>query len=225
MTNINNDLQSISVPAVRSTATLSSAGSASLEAHDVVTLSDHLLLRAWGGGGASAATSTQRPQRRSTLGHNVTDASGLVIVPNFGHVDNNFRGGRPTDAGIDYLQQHGVRSILDLENDPNAVAHERDRAKKDGLNFYSVPMSANHHPSDATLSQALGVLNNPANGPVYTHCYQGEDRTGLVEALERVHNGWTPAAAYDEMVNFGSGLLPHMVGTFRAKTGFTPPQQ
>jgi hypothetical protein len=50
----------------------------------------------------------------------------------------------------------------------------------------------------------LALISNPALQPVYVHCKQGRDRSGLIVGIFRVrHQGWTPSTAYREMERLG----------------------
>jgi protein tyrosine/serine phosphatase len=50
----------------------------------------------------------------------------------------------------------------------------------------------------------LKVVNDPANQPVFVHCWQGSDRTGMMVLSYRVsQQGWTVEDAIKELPNFG----------------------
>jgi protein tyrosine/serine phosphatase len=61
---------------------------------------------------------------------------------------------------------------------------------------------------DRDMVVVLKVLRTvEEDGPVLIHCQHGADRTGLVCALYRVvYQGWTKAAALDELQNGGFGF-------------------
>ncbi|MEX0713155.1 MAG: tyrosine-protein phosphatase [Pirellulales bacterium] len=116
-----------------------------------------------------------------------------------------YRGPAPRSAA-DYrrLQQLGIRTVLDLrKHNRFAVARERRALRARGIAHRHVPMGY-RQPSDQTLRQALAIISNPALQPVYVHCKQGRDRSGLVVGVFRVrHQGWTPSTAYREMERLG----------------------
>lgn len=142
---------------------------------------------------------------------------------NFSQVTPNlYRGGRPDQPGVAVLAQMGVKTIIDLENDDQAVATEQGWAQADGLNFIHEPMNGLETPRDGEVDDILAKINDPALQPVYVHCMQGKDRTGLIIALDRVfHQGWTPKDAHDEMMALGfNSLLMAMNHYFEEKTGW-----
>jgi protein tyrosine/serine phosphatase len=140
---------------------------------------------------------------------------------NFSQVTTGvYRGGRPDEAGIGVLAQMGVKTIMDLENDDAAIAAEKGWAEAAGIRFISHPMNGLATPNDAQVNDTLATINDPANQPVFVHCMQGKDRTGLIIALYRViDEGWAPKDAHDEMMALGyNSLLMAMNGYFEAKT-------
>ena len=140
---------------------------------------------------------------------------------NFSQVTPNlYRGGRPDQPGIDALKQMGVKTIINLENDDQAVATEQTWAQNDGLFFIHEPMNGLETPRDAEVDDILSKINDPTLQPVFVHCMQGHDRTGLIVALYRVFDqGWTPKDAHDEMMALGfNSLLMAMNHYFEVRT-------
>jgi protein tyrosine/serine phosphatase len=144
-----------------------------------------------------------------------TDPAG-----NFKEVSTGiYRGGRPDQAGVEVdLPNLGVKTIIDLENDDQAIALERSWAQQAGINFISKPMNGMDSPNDGEVNDILAKIRTEQ--PVYVHCMQGHDRTGLVIALYRVfYEGWSPKAAHDEMMADGyNSLLIAMNHYFEEKT-------
>lgn len=142
-----------------------------------------------------------------------------------------YRGARPsTVADMQYLQEIGVKSVIDLQGgdigvpvigeifalsepgeSPKWIAYEKATLNSLGLGFVNLPLSSwqdvTRHEA-ALIRQALSLLANENNRPIFIHCEHGRDRTGLVVALYRVlYQGWTPTAAHQEMVSLGhSGI-------------------
>jgi protein tyrosine/serine phosphatase len=159
-----------------------------------------------------------------------------AALPNFRVIEPGavYRGGRPPAGGVDALAKAGVRTIVDLQGgdldngslrhlvvrlEPGeaaeAIAAEEQAATAGGMHFASRPINSLRRLTPEEVTTIMGVLalmHDPAAQPVYLHCEHGKDRTGIVSALYRVrYNGWTPAAAHDEMVAAGhSGLLDHL---------------
>ena len=126
-----------------------------------------------------------------------------------------YRGAHPRSKELNYLKDLGVRRILDLEVDdlieaqPGQILLEKAEATSRGIAVTREPMSAFEPATgdefDQRMTRTIELLRTatPAD-PIYVHCKHGQDRTGLVIALERVYDeGWTPKAAFDEMVSRG----------------------
>ena len=139
------------------------------------------------------------------LGLNFAQAQTNSPIPNFQKVtDSIYRGGRSTDSGLQYLKKAGFKTIINLENDSQAVAYESSVAKKLGMQMYSAPMDWLKTPDDKQVNAILSALQNPQMYPVFVHCHFGKDRTGLIVGLHRVFNQkWTPKDAYAEMLKYG----------------------
>jgi protein tyrosine/serine phosphatase len=134
-----------------------------------------------------------------------------------------YRGGRPDQTGVTVaLPKLGVKTIIDLENDDAAIAQERAWAQSVNIQFISEPMDGTKTPDDAEVNDILAKLNDPANQPVFVHCMEGVDRTGLIIALYRViDQGWAPKDAHDEMMAHGfKSILLAMNHYFETKTGW-----
>jgi protein tyrosine/serine phosphatase len=124
-----------------------------------------------------------------------------------------FRGGHPDTSGFATLENLGVKTIVDLEiangieADGDDITQELGDAANANITVLRFPMSAFDSPDDefdTMIDQIMTVLADPSRGPIYVHCAHGQDRTGLVIALERViDEGWTPEAAHDEMLAMG----------------------
>jgi tyrosine-protein phosphatase SIW14 len=125
-------------------------------------------------------------------------------IPNFGQVDNNFyRGGMPNEAGLQQLRDAGVKTIVSLANERKYVGPERAVAKKLGMQFIYIPMSAWREPSQNQIDSFLSVVNRKDEQPVFVHCVHGEDRTGAMVAIYRMQTGWSEERAYQEMLSKG----------------------
>jgi protein tyrosine phosphatase (PTP) superfamily phosphohydrolase (DUF442 family) len=121
-----------------------------------------------------------------------------------------YRGGRLDEAGVKRLGKLGIKTILNLESDKQAVATERAWAKATSITQISSPMSGGWTPNDRQVDELLATLADPAKHPIYVHCKKGMDRTGVIVALHRVFNeNWTPKAAARERdaIGFNGWLL------------------
>lgn len=133
------------------------------------------------------------------------DVSKVEDLPNLVKVhDHLYRGGRPTDVGMKQLKAMGVRTIVNIENDEDAVAADKKFAAAHGLRFISVPFATFKKPKDENVDYVLKSLQDRSLGPIYLHCKHGRDRTGMIMGLYRVEaDGWDPKTAYQEMKDLG----------------------
>ncbi|MBK9294735.1 MAG: tyrosine-protein phosphatase [Oligoflexia bacterium] len=134
-----------------------------------------------------------------------------------------WRGSQPTaKADFTQLQQMGIKTIINLQWD-SSVETEREIAKSLGIKFINVPMRAREWPKDEDIKKIFNELLNEQNHPVFLHCRQGKDRTGLIFALFRVEvQGWKPWRAYKEWLELGFAqkALRRMDTYFRERTGY-----
>lgn len=120
-----------------------------------------------------------------------------------------FRGPEPTlVSDLAALKAAGIKYILDLETGSHTLISdggpldEARRADVYGIRTYSHPLGTILPPTRGELSLAIGVLLDLK--PVYVHCRQGVDRTGMVCAYYRMKiMGWPRAAAIQEMKELG----------------------
>lgn len=129
------------------------------------------------------------------------DLSGSKL-DNFYRVDDGvYRSNQPSGKDFELLEKFGIREVLNLRNWHNDTAE----ARKTALKLHRISSRA------TTISQpeiiaSLRIITQ-RQGPIVVHCWHGSDRTGAVIAMYRiVIQGWTKAAAIDEMVNGGFGF-------------------
>lgn len=137
-------------------------------------------------------------------------ASENPVIPNFAKVaDGIYRGGRPRKAGVQELKQLGIRTIINLDADTalqetDDARDEQQWALEAGLKYIYVPMSPVSAPTTESIDTALKQMLEPANQPVFVHCYRGSDRTGAVIAAYRITiDNWDIERAYEEMKRYG----------------------
>ncbi len=126
-------------------------------------------------------------------------------LPNFHRVDDHlFRGGQPGMGGLGRLKALGVHTVLNLRYERALGKAEEAEAKAQGLQYVNIPMYGLLPPTRAQISQALALLEDPRNWPVFVHCQRGSDRTGAVVACYRIlHSGWTAKQAIREAMGYG----------------------
>lgn len=126
--------------------------------------------------------------------------SSIDPVDNFERVSPGlWRGAQPSEEGLSLLAQRGVRTIIDLRMEGEGAKKESLQAKTLGMNYVHFPLGF-MSPSDEKIKEILSVALNPVNQPVFIHCRQGADRTGmLVGIYRRLVMGWSFERTYSEM--------------------------
>lgn len=117
-------------------------------------------------------------------------------LPNFGFVTRDvWRGGEPTAVGLQMLAKLGLKTVIDL----------RESGLPDtpppGIRIVRLPVSAWQANSVSPDQLLAAIADNPK--PVFIHCYEGRDRTGLAIAEYRLSKGMSTRDACRELRNFG----------------------
>jgi protein tyrosine/serine phosphatase len=132
-----------------------------------------------------------------------------ITIKNFGKVDEHYyRGSQPDQAQVSELKKLGIKTVIDLRKDN--VRDEPAWVKGAGMQYFNIPLKASVPPTEEQTDYFLGLVNNPANWPVYIHCKGGRHRTGALTAVYRItQDGWTADRAFQEMKDyeFDSGLF------------------
>lgn len=134
-----------------------------------------------------------------------TDVGGYPELPNFHRVDDSlFRGGQPAAGGVSRLKALGVRTIVNLRYEPDAVTAEEAEARAAGIGYYNIPIRGLNPPTDDQVTRLLGLIDDPVNRPVFIHCKRGSDRTGALVACYRIARAqWTAERAIREALDYG----------------------
>ena len=140
-----------------------------------------------------------------------------ISIKNFGKMDDRFfRGAQPDEKDYKALADLGIKTIIDLRDDP--TSYEKRDAEAAGMRYVNIPMSDSSRPRDEQIAQFLKLVDDPATGAFYVHCAGGRHRTGVMGAVYRMtHDGWDFDQAYKEMKNydfytrFGHGSLKDYV--------------
>ncbi len=133
-------------------------------------------------------------------------ATGIL---NFSKVEDGFyRGGCPTQEGLKYLKQLGVKTIIDLRSGRCAVGSEKLKAEALGIRHINIPFRFfKLPPKDTDVRMFLQIAADIDSRPAFVHCQHGKDRTGAMVAVYRIAVcGWTAKKAYQEAL--GNGFNP-----------------
>ncbi len=126
---------------------------------------------------------------------------GLQGLENVGRVTPEiFRGSQPAKAGYATLKKMGIRTVINLRTSMS----ERQDVEAAGMRSIEIPLSTFNNGEREKVDKVVALLSDSANQPVFVHCRQGRDRTGIVVAAYRMKvQGWSLAAAEEEMDSFG----------------------
>ena len=150
-----------------------------------------------------------------------------VTIKNFGQMDDRFfRGGQPKEDQYQELASLGIKTIIDLTDDPKP--YEKQNAEALGMKYVNIPMSDKDYPESAKIDQFLKLVDDPSTGKFYVHCAGGRHRTGVMGAVYRFnHYNWNYDQVYAEMkkydfyTRFGHGDMKKFVEDYAAKRTVT----
>jgi tyrosine-protein phosphatase SIW14 len=147
---------------------------------------------------ALGVISYARPKDKSN-----SKANGSAVnVENFGQVtDFYYRGGQPRGEEYNQLAAIGIKTIIDLRDDPKDYA--RTLTEQAGMKYINLPLDDKGYPPPDAASKFLSLVNDRENWPVYVHCAGGRHRTGAMTAVFRMTvQGWDAGRAYEEMKDY-----------------------
>jgi len=135
----------------------------------------------------------------------------IIHVGNFERVSSTLmRGAAPSAQALKRLKDAGVKTIVNLRGEGAGSQKEERAARAVGLDYYNIPMGFTE-PNLSKVSSVLDIIRDPQKQPVYVHCLQGADRTGMIVGIHRVlSDGWEFDKAYSEMRghHFKAFLIP-----------------
>jgi len=146
-----------------------------------------------------------------------------IKIKNFGQMDERFfRGGQPKEGDYQALAQLGIKTIIDLREDPEA--YEKPMAEALGMRYVNIPMIAKKYPTAQATETFLGIVNDPNTGKFYVHCAGGRHRTGAMGAVYRFQfYDWNFEQVYKEMkqydfyTSWGHGAFKDFVQDYYAE--------
>ena len=125
-----------------------------------------------------------------------------VTIKNFGQMDDRFyRGAQPKEKEFKELAQLGIRTIIDLRDDPES--YEKPMVESLGMTYVHIPMIAKKYPTQEALDLFFKTINDPHTGKFYVHCAGGRHRTGVIGAVYRFRfYNWDFEHVYKEMKQY-----------------------
>ena len=143
--------------------------------------------------------------------------SSSVTIKNFGQMDERFyRGAQPKSGDYKALAELGIKTIIDLRDDP--TSYEKAEVEALGMRYVNIPMSDTKYPSEQAIEQFLKLAQDTETGKFYVHCAGGRHRTGVMGAVYRYNlYNWDYDKVYKEMkdydfyTRFGHGSMKDYV--------------
>jgi protein tyrosine/serine phosphatase len=146
-----------------------------------------------------------------------------VKIKNFGQMDERFyRGAQPKEKDYKALAQLGIRTIIDLRDDPEEYA--KSTAESVGMTYINIPMIAKKYPTPEATEMFLKTVNDPATGKFFVHCAGGRHRTGAMGAVYRFQfyhwdfeHVYREMKQYDFYTSWGHGAFKDFVKDYAQK--------
>jgi protein tyrosine/serine phosphatase len=125
-----------------------------------------------------------------------------VSIKNFGQMDDRFfRGAQPKEKDYSQLAALGIKTVIDLREDPEA--YEKQNVEALGMKYVNLPMSDKDYPPTGKIQEFLKLVDDPSTGKFFVHCAGGRHRTGVMGAVYRFnHYGWNYDKVYAEMKKY-----------------------
>jgi protein tyrosine/serine phosphatase len=126
---------------------------------------------------------------------------GLAGLKNMGRVAPGvYRGAQPASEAYTTLKKMGIRTVINLRT----TVSEKKAVEAAGMKSVEVPIGMFNNGDLEKVDKIVALMADPANRPVFVHCRQGQDRTGIVVAAYRMKtDGWPLDLAEAEMESFG----------------------
>ncbi len=94
-----------------------------------------------------------------------------------------YRGGQPTERGLEMLKKLGVRTLINFRHEKDAIEWERKKAEELGLRYVSLPWRIQWQPDSKVMKDFLASIKEKEKGPFFFHCRRGLERSGVAEAV------------------------------------------
>ncbi|MBI3421561.1 MAG: tyrosine-protein phosphatase [Acidobacteria bacterium] len=129
-------------------------------------------------------------KNRKAMADSATPTEPTCSVENFGKVnDHYYRGAQPEAGQYEQLKALGIKTVIDLRDDPTDFA--KGKAEAAGLRYLNMPLSDKKAPAEENVNKFLEYANDENNWPIFVHCAGGRHRTGAMTAVYRMTvDGW-----------------------------------
>lgn len=130
------------------------------------------------------------------------DSQPNIKIKNFGQMDDRFyRGAQPKESDYQSLASLGVKTVIDLRDDPKD--YEKPAVEALGMKYVHIPMSSKDYPKPEQIESFLKTIEDPQAGKFFVHCAGGRHRTGVIGAVYRFkYYGWNFDQVYQEMKKY-----------------------
>jgi protein tyrosine/serine phosphatase len=160
-----------------------------------------------------------------------TSSNLNIKIKNFGQMDDRFyRGGQPKEKDYKDLAQLGIKTIIDLRDDPEE--YSKTMVESLGMTYVNIPMIAKKYPTLEATDTFLKTVSDPATGKFFVHCAGGRHRTGAMGAVYRFQfYNWNFDQVYKEMKKFdfytswGHGAFKDFVQDYAQKHQTKTPEK
>ncbi len=151
-----------------------------------------------------------------------------IKIKNFGQMDDRFyRGAQPNEEDYKDLASLGIKTVIDLRNDPES--YEKRDVEALGMRYVNIPMSDKDYPKNDVAEQFLKLVDDSSTGKFFVHCAGGRHRTGVMGAVYRFnHYHWNFDQVYAEMkdydfyTRFGHGEMKKFVEDYSQQLQTAP---
>ena len=125
-----------------------------------------------------------------------------IKIKNFGQMTEQFyRGGQPKEEDYQSLAALGIKTVIDLQDDPKS--YEKSAVEAAGMRYVNIPMVAKAYPKPEQVEAFLKLVDDPETGKFYLHCAGGRHRTGVMGAVYRfTRDNWNYDKVYAEMKEY-----------------------
>ena len=125
-----------------------------------------------------------------------------IKIKNFGQMDDRFyRGAQPNEEDYKDLASLGIKTVIDLRNDPESF--EKRDVEALGMRYVNIAMSDKDYPKSDQAEQFLKLVDDSSTGKFFVHCAGGRHRTGVMGAVYRFnHYHWNFDQVYAEMKDY-----------------------